>query len=204
MSVLGAVLAGGRSTRFGAPKAIQTVGGVRVVDRVTRVLRDAGVDDVIGIVNDASLAVAIGLPHRADILRDVGALAGVHAALVWARERGAEGVVAVACDMPFLEAALLRALMDERAGADAVIPESDGPRGVEPLCAYYGVGCIPAIEEAAARGDGRMIGFHGAVRVRRLPLETVCMLGEPALLFRNINSPVDHAAAERIAAGRGT
>lgn len=202
MTVIGAVMAGGLSSRYGAPKALEQIGGRRVIDRVVHALHDAGIGHVVAIVNDAALAAAIGLPHRADVLRDVGALAGVHAALLWARELSAEGIIAAACDMPFLEAALVRELIARRTAVDAVLPESEGPRGVEPLCAYYGVGCIEAIERAAARGDSRMIGFHADVAVERVPLDVVRSVGDPALLFRNMNTPADREEAERILGGR--
>lgn len=201
MNVVGAIIAGGASTRYGSPKALARVGGVRIIDRVAAALRAAS-GTVLAIVNDAELADEVGLPHRADVLHGAGALAGVHAALVWARELGADGVIAAGCDMPFLSAGLLRSLVGRAAAADVVVPESDGPRGVEPLCAYYAVSCIAAIERAAAAGDRRMIGFFDDVRVERMPLADVRTWGDPALLFSNINSPADLAAAERaLAAG---
>lgn len=198
-------MAGGRSTRYGGPKALARVGGVRVVDRVAAALRAAvAPSDVVAIVNDAALASAIGLEHRADTLRDAGALAGVHAALVWARDRALTGALVVACDMPFVEGGLLRALLAEAEAvdADAVLPESAGPRGIEPLCAWYSTACIAAIEAAAARGDARMIGFHEDVLVHRLPLENVQTLGDPAALFQNLNTPADRVAAEQRAGSR--
>ena len=80
---------------------------------------------------------------------------------------------------------------------DAVLPESTGPRGVEPLCAWYSTVCIAAIESGVARGDAPLIGFHQDIRVRRLPLERVRALGDPATLFQNLNTPADRVAAER-------
>ena len=78
--VCGAIIAGGASTRFGSPKALAEVGGVRVIDRVTRSLKAAaGVADVIAIVNDPGLGAQVSLPHRPDVLSGAGALAGVHA-----------------------------------------------------------------------------------------------------------------------------
>ena len=38
---VGVVLAGGASTRFGAPKGLATVGGARIIDRVAAALREA-------------------------------------------------------------------------------------------------------------------------------------------------------------------
>jgi molybdopterin-guanine dinucleotide biosynthesis protein A len=199
---LAAVIAGGMSTRFGSPKALARVGGRRVVDRVADALRTAlPAADIVAIVNDEGLAHDIGLPHRPDVLHDAGALAGLHAALVWARERDLGGVVAAGCDMPFLDPALLRELVARAADADAVLPESGGRRGVEPLCAWYGVRCIAAIEAAVARGDARMIGFHPAVRVVRMPLADVRAFGDPDLLFMNLNTMTDLARAERAVRG---
>lgn len=196
--MLGAIIAGGSSTRYGSPKALAEVGGARVVDRVAAALRAVvAADDVVAIVNDASLAQAIGLPHRPDTLHGAGALAGVHAALLWAAERGRAGAITVACDMPFLEPALLHEILSRSSDADAVLPESEGRRGVEPLCAYYATSCLRAIEAAAARGDARMIGFHADVRIARVPLAVVRTFGDPAELFRNLNTPADRAAAQR-------
>ena len=201
LRTIGAIIAGGASSRYGSPKALAQVAGVRVVDRVAAAARTL-TDDVIAIVNDEALSEQIGLPHRADVLQHAGALAGVHAALVWARELHAHGILALACDMPFVNTLLLRALLARAAaeGADVVVPESDGPRGVEPLCAWYRISCIPAIEQAVTRGDARMIGFFSSVHVHRLPLDTVRQCGDPALLFRNINTRADLAEAERLVA----
>jgi molybdopterin-guanine dinucleotide biosynthesis protein A len=199
-AALGVISAGGASRRFGSAKAVARVGGRRVVDRVAQALRAVvGAGNVVAVVNEPALAETIGLPHRSDVLRGAGAVAGVHTALVWARERGMPGALVVGCDMPFVEPALLGALLERsRAGADMVIPESEGRRGVEPLCAYYAISCIDAIEAAVARGDARMIGFHDDVDVRRLPLDDVRAIGDPARLFMNLNTPADLAAAEAL------
>lgn len=202
--VLGAVIAGGRSVRYGAPKALAEVAGARIVDRVLDALGEAARESVL-IANDPALAAEVPLPSRADAIEGLGALGGIHAALRWAAERQAPGILAVACDMPFLSAALLSRLIERAAAEDApdiVLPASRGPRGVEPLCAYYGVGCSAAIERAVERGDRRMIGFHGDVRVAVLPIAEVETFGDPDVLFLNVNTPEDRDAAERIAAAR--
>jgi molybdopterin-guanine dinucleotide biosynthesis protein A len=202
--VLGAVIAGGLSSRFGSPKALTTVGGERVVDRVSAALHAAlDHDRIVCIANDPEIAAAIGLPSRADVITGIGALGGVHAALLWARERGCNGVLAAGCDMPFLSPALLRALLAHTVGADAVLPASAGPRGVEPLCAWYGTACSAAIEAAVHAGNTRMIGFHDRVRVFRLPLEEVKQYGDPSRMFMNLNTPADRAEAERLATLQG-
>jgi molybdopterin-guanine dinucleotide biosynthesis protein A len=190
------ILAGGQSVRYGEPKALVRIGGIRLVDRVRRAL-EIVVSEIITSANDAALAAAIGLPWYADTLRDAGGLGGIHAALDVAAARGARGVLAAACDMPFLSPALLEVLAAD-AAEDVVIPESGGRRGVEPLCAYYGVACRRPIEAAVARGDHRMISFHDAVRVRRIPFADVSTFGDPAVLFMNVNTPEEARRAEQL------
>jgi molybdopterin-guanine dinucleotide biosynthesis protein A len=197
-TILGVVSAGGASTRYGSPKALAEVGGVRTVDRVAAALRAAlQHDNIVAIVNDPALAVRIGLPHRDDALPGIGALAGVHTALLWSAERHFRGALVLGCDMPLVEPELLRHILAMSDDADVVIPESTGPRGVEPLCAYYSTRCIPAIEESVAAGDRRMVGFHGAVRSLRITLSTVRQYGDPDRIFLNLNTPADRDAAER-------
>jgi len=105
--------------------------------------------------------------------------------------------------MPFVTAELLRALVEGSAGCDAFLPESDGRRGVEPLCAVYGPACGPAIERQLARDDLRAIGFHADVNVGTLPLERVRVFGDPDVLFFNVNTPADLERAEAVWRQRG-
>ncbi len=203
-AMLGAIIAGGRSARYGSPKALATVAGERIIDRVQAALR-AVVDDVVLIANAPELARAVMLPVRADAVPDAGALGGIFTALSWAEERGRAGMLAVACDMPFVAPSLLAALLREadveEQGRlpDVVIPESEGPRAVEPLCAFYATACLPAVRSALARGDLRMIGFHEDVRVRRIPFAVVQQHGAPERLFLNVNTREEREAAERLA-----
>jgi molybdopterin-guanine dinucleotide biosynthesis protein A len=194
--VLGVIMAGGQSTRFGSPKALALVGGERVVDRVARTLSSV-TTDVMLIANDEAVAREIGIAWRPDRVHGLGPLGGFDAALAWAEERSARGILVAGCDMPFLSASLLFALLQraDATGADAVLPESEGPRGMEPLTAYYGIGCIPAIRSAIARGDHRLIAFHGDVHMERLSLAAVREHGDPARMFMNMNTPDDLSRA---------
>ena len=212
----GAILAGGESRRYGSPKALATVGGTRIVDRVLESLERAVGDvdrNVVIVANEPGLFDDLGLPTRPDIRPGLGALGGIHTALHWAREAGRPGILAVACDMPFLSVRLLERLREvayggaegDESGADApqvVVPGSESRRGVEPLCAAYATSCIDAIEAQLGRGESHVIGFYDDVRVRTLPLEEVERLCDPAVAFMNVNTPEERDRAEAIAADR--
>ena len=85
MSVTGVILAGGQSTRYGGlPKGLERVGGLRIIDRVRAALEPV-VDDLLLIANDDRATDWLpGVRCEADVLRDVGSIAGIHAALVHA------------------------------------------------------------------------------------------------------------------------
>ena len=193
MTVTGVILAGGRSTRYGGlPKGLERVHGVRIIDRVRAALEPI-VDGLLLIANDEGAAEWLpDVRCERDVLRDVGSIAGIHAALVHA---GAS-VLVVAWDMPFVSAGLLRAIRHAGGDADAAVPESDSRRGLEPLCAYYSPPCVAAIERRVAAGDRRVIAFYDDVRVARVPAEVVAQHGDPALLFMNVNTPEERARAE--------
>ncbi len=200
LAPLGVLLAGGLSRRYGEPKAFARVAGTRIVDRVLAALR--AVSDEIGVVaNDSATYATLGLPIRADERPGEGVLGGIHTAIGWASERGRNGALVVACDMPFLHAGLLRDIVDHvvEEETDLVVPESRGPRGVEPLCAWYGPACRAAIEAQLLREDRRVIGFWRDVRTRRVPLERVLRHGDPERLFMNVNTREDRLVAEELA-----
>jgi len=132
----------------------------------------------------------------ADARPGLGSLGGIYTAVLEAPAP----VVCVAWDMPFVTQELVRALADGLARFDAVLPESDGRRGVEPLCAAYGPACAGAIAASLDRGDLRAIGFHRDVRAGTLPLEAVRRLGDPDRLFFNVNTADDLAKAEALCA----
>ncbi|HEX6066461.1 MAG TPA: molybdenum cofactor guanylyltransferase [Longimicrobiales bacterium] len=200
MKILGVVMAGGRNSRFGDIKAFAQVAGTRIIDRVIIAL-GAVSDAVVLSANDAATYSSTGLEMRGDVVPDIGALGGIHAALMWAKERGDDGVIVAACDMPFPSIPLLEAIRDAAASHDAVLPESDGRRGIEPLFGFYSVRCLPAIDAAIARDDRRMISFHGDIDLHIIPLEMVRTFGDPGVLFMNVNTRDELEQAERIARG---
>ncbi len=206
MKILGVIQAGGRNTRYGSHKALARVGDTPILERVRAAVASVS-DDVVLVANEPDVYRSAGLELRPDARPGAGALGGILTAVLWARERGAEAALVVACDMPFVPPALLAALVEDwRAGEaagmppDVVAPESGGRRGVEPLCALYGLRCQQPIERALERDDLRVVSFFDEVAVRTLPLERVRAFGDPEVLFLNVNTPEERERAERIAA----
>lgn len=187
----GAILAGGRATRFGGvAKGLESVGGVRIIDRVAAALRDS-CDDLIIVANDPAAAGWIpGARVIGDVRPGAGPLGGVHAALAHARD----AVFVVSWDSPFVPAALVRAVRSagEIAGADAAVPASHSLWGFEPLCAWYRTSCLPAIERHIDAGELRAAGWQGAVTTVRVDASP---WGDPDEIFFSVNSSEDLAMA---------
>jgi molybdopterin-guanine dinucleotide biosynthesis protein A len=130
----------------------------------------------------------------ADVRPGFGALGGIYTAVVEATAP----VVCVAWDMPFVSESLIRTLAHGLDTLDAMLPESEGRRGVEPLCAAYGPACRDAIAASLAENDLRAIGFHSRIHVGILPLDQIRTLADPDLLFFNVNTADDLARADQL------
>jgi molybdopterin-guanine dinucleotide biosynthesis protein A len=171
------------------------VGGKRILDRLVEVFVEA---------LDVFPLLVANAPEAASWRPDLRVVAdqrpgGVLAGLLTAVREAPAPVVAVAWDMPFVPAALIRELAAGLADADACIPASSGRRGIEPLCAAYGPRAGPAMADALDRGDLRAIAFHAAVRVKVLPLRNVQRFGAPERLFFNVNTADDLVRANGMA-----
>jgi len=200
IATLGVVLAGGGSRRFGSPKAGAELNGQSLMDHALGHLTAAGVHRV-GIVASHTGSVPGWEPNpdvevRRDGAPDRGPLEGLRVALSWAREIELAGILVLPVDLPLVSPDLLRHLRVEGEGAGegtgqrgAVVQESTGPRGYEPLCAWYSAEILD--EVVAAMSDGAHAPIHVLERldVRRVPLEVVAGFGDPALQFLNVNHP---------------
>ena len=193
--MIGAILAGGASSRFGgAPKGLHTVGGVRIIDRASRALRDVS-SEVIVISNAAEAPDWLtGARVFGDVRGERGSLVGIHTALVHANS----SVIVVAWDMPFVTAELFRLIRDR--GRDerfATVPE--GPGGLEPFCAMYTPACLPTLEAALDAGELRMSTMLERLpSLTRIPVAEISTIGDPSRLFFNVNDAGDLALAEQM------
>lgn len=168
MRLLGAVLAGGRASRFGGDKALAMLEGRTLLDHA----RDALTPHVAAVVVAGREIADRPGPG-------LGPLGGIAGALNVARARGFDGVLSVPADAPRLPANLLAALA-----------AGEGPAFVAtlPVCGRWPVALGPRLDaHLAAGGDRSVAGWARRVGAVALP-------GGP---FPNINTPADLAALER-------
>ncbi len=171
------------------------MGGERILDRLVRVMTAAlGAPPLLVANSPDAPSWRSDLRVVKDLRPGEGSLGGIYTAVVEAPAP----VVCVAWDMPFIPPELIAELAGRLEGHDAVLPESRGPRGTEPLCAGYGPGCREAIAGSLDAGDRRAVGFHPRITIGILPLSDVCRFGDPALLFFNVNTADDLARANEL------
>jgi len=183
-----AILTGGRASRMGGVrKATLRVGGVPIIERQLAALRR--VADPVFLVTSAEAQPEADLDVVRDQFPDRGALGGIYTAIVASPHAR---TLVVACDMPFLTAALL----EHMAGIDAdlVIPRTE--RGYEPLCAIYSRACVEPIRERLARGALEASRLPQGVRVAEVGPETLAAYDPDGLLFVNVNTPHDYERAK--------
>jgi molybdopterin-guanine dinucleotide biosynthesis protein A len=187
--VVGVVIAGGRSARFGGEKAIaQLAGKPLLVWAVARLARSCAAVAVNARPNTE--AEALARVEGFSVLHDrpgdaAGPLAGVRVGLEWAKELGASAVVVSPCDVPLLPEDVFARLI-AAAGTGAAMAETS--QGHQPLCAVWPVSALPKLTAALANGahppTWLMLDTIGATRVR-FPVPEA---------FANINTRVDLAA----------
>jgi molybdenum cofactor guanylyltransferase len=112
--------------------------------------------------NDSAPYAALNVRVVPDLLAERCALTGIHALLKAATY---DRVFVVACDMPYLHETLIGSMLSFPGEFDVIVPQSD--RGPEPLHAIYRKTCIPAIEQAAARGAWKVTDFYATLRIDR-------------------------------------
>jgi len=182
------ILAGGKSSRLGCDKAFLPVGGQTLIERAFGELSQVFGEILISTNAPAGLDGLGAAALVPDIVKDIGPLGGIHAGLeAMTNEYG----FFVACDMPALDARVIRSQLDvlRSAPADAVVPRWEGR--VEPLHALYGKSCLPAVRSCIESGIHRIIEFYDAVRLRYWDLAPT---RDWSAYFHNVNTPEEWRA----------
>ena len=107
MRLLGAILAGGQSQRFGSDKALAELDGKPMIARVAEALAPSVAHIVVcgHPMPPAGMIGVADLPHAG-----LGPLGGLAGALHHAHAHGYEAVISVGCDTPILDPDLMTRL----------------------------------------------------------------------------------------------
>lgn len=183
------IIAGGSSQRFGADKASASLDGVTLLDHATARIRSQVVGEIAVNVSRSSDHSAGPLECVNDLVdQNVGPLAGLHAALVWAQTHQYPLVLTIPVDTPFFPTDLAYQL--QNAGAPAIAMA--GGR-VHPMFGIWSASLCDELEAAIARGVRRMHEWVDICSANRVDFETRHDV-DP---FFNINTRMDLSEAHR-------
>lgn len=198
LDVTGLILAGGRGRRLGGRnKALLSIGGEPLIDRVSRALapRTARLWISVGSPAMAQAARAwTSLPLIVDEHDDQGPLAGLAAGLA----RAPGWLLAVAVDMPHLRGEVLELLLARAAArgaaCDAVAFRLGGLP--EPLVALWGPPFAAALQRRLAAGQRKVADalLDPEYRVEWIDEAEVRAVDPELRAFDNVNDADDVAA----------
>ncbi len=181
----GLVLAGGRSRRMGRDKA-------QLVYR-EKPQQQAAFELLAGVCDKVYLGLradqeAGGLPVIHDRFLDFGPAGGILSAM---HQLPDHAWLVLACDLPFLEAATLETLLEQRVTQKAATAFRSATDGLpEPLCAIWEPAMLPVLHRFLAAGIScpRKMLIKSSVRLLDLP---------QAEALDNINHPDEYEKARQ-------
>lgn len=194
------ILAGGRATRMGGRnKALLLLGGETLISRVISRLQGQCAPVAINANGDPAQFADLDMPVLPDTVPGFpGPLAGVLAGMEWAAGLGADAVITVSVDTPFLPLDLVHRLREAsgRQGiAVAASPDSSGRMRDHPTCALWPVALRDDLSKAIENGLLRP-GQYAAAHDPGRAVFDGRFGGDGVDPFLNLNRPEDIAKAE--------
>jgi molybdopterin-guanine dinucleotide biosynthesis protein A len=190
------IQAGGRSQRMGENKALLSFHGETLIERIISRVKDIA-EELVITSNQPEELEFLPPPVFADVIKDKGALGGLLTAFSIVTS---PVVIVVACDMPFVNATLLAAELEEieRGPFDAVVPRTDF--GSEPFHSVYRrEPCLDAVNSSLDQGLRRADSWHPLVKTRYVDAGFCKGYDPHGLAFFNINTPEDYQKALTLA-----
>lgn len=190
-----AILAGGRSSRMGSNKALERLNGVTVMQYILDRLRPQ-FQEILIVTNEPALFNRYPGRVITDIYPRKGPIAGIHAALSHISEKR---LFLLSCDMPFVEAALIRHMLGLAADYDAVIPVVAGR--IQPTAAVYQQSCLPLLTDCLENDKLKLTRIFGDLHTLYVEEAVLSAFGPVREMFFNINDPAALKKAREIARG---
>jgi molybdopterin-guanine dinucleotide biosynthesis protein A len=194
IEVTGILLAGGKSRRMGEDKRYLVVGEQSLLERGLGVLRSTFQEVLVVIAQDSPQLVVDARVVR-DLIPDCGSLGGLYTGLIQATT---PYIFVVACDMPFLDQAVIAQFTSRRATADIVMAKIEAR--LHPMHALYGKRCLPVVERMirARKLKIQEIVSQSSLRVQYVTETDLLTVDPSGRSFYNVNTPADFEVARSL------
>jgi len=196
------IIAGGQSRRMGQDKRrlrLWGEAGPTLLEHTVAVA--AGLcAEVVVVLNDAEGWPGLAARTVPDAYPDGGALGGIATGLAAAQH---DAALVLAADMPFLNTALLAAMLARPRDYDALLPRSPEPGAarntldLEPLHAVYRRTCLAPIRATLEAGQRRIAAFFPLVRLAYVEPDEIARHDPLGRAFLNLNTPEQLELARR-------
>ena len=120
-----AILAGGKSIRFGSPKVNAKVNGLEFGEMIIRALRGAGFSEICLVGGDAHDAKRWSVAFVPDLYVDSGPLGALISAM---RASETEILLTLPCDVPFINSESCKAISELSNNFDVRVAITDSPQ----------------------------------------------------------------------------
>lgn len=189
--VTGVLLAGGKSRRMGEDKRYLVVGEETLLERGLNVLRSV-FHEVLVVIAQDSPPLGVDAKIARDLVPECGSLGGLYTGLMQA---ATPWIFVVACDMPFLDQAVIAQFTSRRATADIVMAKLTAR--LHPMHALYGKRCLPVLEQMIQARQLKIqeLVSHASLRVQYVTEEDLLTIDPSWRSFQNVNTPEDLEAA---------
>jgi len=191
----GVLLAGGQSRRMGRDKRFIELAGRSLLARSLAVLEELFSEVLVSVAEPVPQLA--GMPHRVviDLLPGAATLGGLYSGLV---EASHPHIFAAACDMPFLNAAVVRQMAGMADQADIVMVRLAS--GLQPMHAVYSKACLPVLEHMIREKNLKIQSLvdHRELRVKLVDGDAFTDVDPHLLSFMNVNTPADLEFARKL------
>jgi len=185
------ILAGGKSSRMGTPKALLPFDGQPLIVHVAGMLQRM-FDDVVIVAAPEQELPSLPVTLVRDEVAYQGPVGGICYGLSAAR---GEIAFVTSCDSAFLNGRLIEHLLEQIDACDVVVPRWQDR--FQPLHAVYRRSVLPLLEQQLARGELRPIFLFNKVRTCTIAEEEIRRFDPDGSSFFNMNTPEDYAEALR-------
>jgi len=198
--ITGVILAGGQSRRMGSDKRFIRIGAQTLLERTISVCEQVFTE----------VLTVVASPHRelsklsprvvTDLIPDCGSLGGLYTGLFHA---SCPHVFVVACDMPFLDAVVIRRFLALDRHADLLMVRL--AQGLQPMHAVYSKACLPYLKRMIEAGILKIqrLAEEQGLAVHVISEEVMRSISPRLLSFLNVNTPSDLEFARKLLREQG-
>ncbi len=183
------ILAGGKSSRMGRPKALLPFDNDPLIVHIVRALKSMFAEAVVVAAPEQELPPLPALLVRDEVAYQ-GPVGGIYYGLKAAQ---GEFCFVTSCDVAFTNLSLISYLISHISNYDVVVPYWQ--ERFQPLHAVYRRSVLPLLKEQLERGELRPIFLYDKVRTRKVHEDEIRRLDPEGLSFLNMNTPADYEQA---------